>query len=105
MSARPKVFAIGTLSTSQVSLCKVPQGKLWIVRGAVFHVTGGTARDVSVFLRRSTTSRRIGFNALAIGGNVTFEEGWVLEEGDTLEALQAVGSDVTFYVYGVEEDA
>lgn len=103
--SRPVVFCIGNLSTSQTTLAKVPIGKLWIVRGAVFHNSGGSSRNVSVYIRRSSTSRRIALNTLAAGANITFEEGWVLEEGDSIEGAQDSNSDVTHYIYGMESDA
>ncbi len=103
--SKPTVFCIGTLSTSQTTLAKVPIGKLWIVRGAVFHNSGGSSRAVSVYVRRSSTSRRIALNTLAAGVNVTFEEGWVLEEGDSIEGAQDAGADVTHWLYGLELDA
>lgn len=105
MSQRPTVFSLGALSTSLTTLAKVPIGKLWIVRGAVFHNAGGSSRVVSVYVRRSSTSRRIALNTLAAGANITFEEGWVLEEGDSIEGAQDAGADVTHWMYGTESDA
>lgn len=97
----PKVIGFGALSTSQQTLAKVPSGKLWIVRAAIFHA-GATGRAVSVFIRRSDSSRRIAYTSIGANGSFVAEEGWILEQNDSIEAMQDVGTDVSYYIYGTE---
>lgn len=98
----------GTLATAAVihTLYKVPQGWWALVTHYGFlNTSGATDRDVTVYIRKPGDSAgtevikvRLTF-AFAAGNDITSDnERWILTEGQSIEAQQAVGTDVKYHL-------
>jgi hypothetical protein len=110
MGWTPKTLT-GTLSTNQVALYKVPEGKWALVVDASLCVSAATARNASLFIRTpgDTTPRAIVrlplTGGVAVGNDWSLaDERWILTAGTIIEGVQTGASDVDYMLSILERD-